>query len=70
MQDFRPKHPRLRELQLALVFGWRLPGDWDVTEQQWLDATAHEELPWEIFDGDFYERATDIRPKRQRAAIH
>jgi hypothetical protein len=72
MQDFRPKHPRLRELQLALVFGWRLPGHWDVTEQQWLERSANEQLPWEIDDDqlDHFDRISNLQPRGQRPRLH
>jgi hypothetical protein len=53
---FRPKHPRLVDLQLAGVMGHMLDVRFEhVTEQEWLDEMAHHELPWEI-DEDQLDR--------------
>ncbi len=47
MIAFKPKSERLRQLQLIGVLGRQLPDAWkDITEEQWLAATAHEVIPW------------------------
>lgn len=80
MTPFRPKHPRLRDLQLAGVMGHMLDCRFDwVPEDAWLRQMADEVLPWEFSDeqimamenlGDGNERARDFRQARRRPTIH
>jgi hypothetical protein len=71
MTPFRPKHQRLVDLQLAGVMGHMLDVRFEhVSEQEWLDEMKDEQLPWEVFDGDDYERATNPRRESQRPRLH
>lgn len=80
MTPFRPKHPRLVDLQLAGIMGHMLDARFeDVPEDAWLRQMADEILPWEIGDdeldlyllrSDRHERTSNFRPEGERPTIH